>query len=285
MRTCDGNPTMLHDIRTTLAARLSCAIALPLVALPVQEAADEIAQTAGAYFALADWNGDGSIVFKEAAGAMSIDREAFRTWDGDRDGRIQQAEFVARYRAIVERGGAVARPVGKPDAAAPAVQRAPDELLSLYDDNRDRGLDLAELARLVTDSKNRDLEAEQLLGSLDKDASLRIEGAELQQLAARLAGGAFAAEPAAKKTLAQLFETPQTREAKVAAAREPARIAGPASDFRRLDHDGDGGITVEDLVELQRPLALPIRPQALVSALDKDGDGRIGPDEFAASMR
>lgn len=276
---------MLHGLRTTLTTRLACAMALPVVALPAQDAADEIAQTASAYFAIADWNGDGHIVFKEAAGSMSIDRDAFRGWDTDRDGRIQQAEFVARYRSIVERGGAVARPIGKPETAAPQAVRTPDELLALYDDNRDRGLERSELARLLADAKKRDLEAESLLLALDKDASLRLEGAELEELAAKLAGQAVQRPAAAKKTMAQLFETPQPREAKVAAAREPARIQGPASDFRRLDHDGDGAITVHDLVELQRPISMPIRAEALVSALDKDGDGRIGPDEFLASMR
>ena len=276
---------MTHDIRTSLTARLACAVALPLFAWPAQDATDETAQTAGAYFALADWNGDGHIVFKEAASSMSLDRDGFRGWDADRDGRIQKSEFVARYRAIVERGGAVARPTGKPEAAAQRVQRTPDELLALYDDDRDRGLDRRELGRLVGDAKDPDLDAEALLGALDKDASLRLEGAELQQLAARLAGAQVAQAPAARKTLAQLFETPEPREAKVAAAREPARIPGPASDFRRLDHDGDGAITLQDLVELQRPMTLPIRPEALVSALDKDGDGRIGPEEFHAAMR
>lgn len=276
---------MPQDLRTTLTASFVCAVALPILPLPAQDAGDALAQTALSCFGVADWNGDGHIVFKEAAGSMSLDRDSFRGWDADRDGRIQKAEFVARYRAIVEQGGAVARPLDKPEPAVQTVQRTPEELLALYDDNRDRGLDQRELVRLLADAKNRDLEPEPLLAALDKDASLKLEGPELQQLSARLYGRSAAQEVAGRKTLAQLFETPEPRESRVAAAREPARIPGPASDFRRLDTDGDGAITLEDLVELQRPIVMPVRPQALVSALDKDGDGRIGPDEFHASMR
>ncbi|MFN9785484.1 MAG: EF-hand domain-containing protein [Planctomycetia bacterium] len=261
--------------------------ALILVALaPAQQnpPLDETAEAAQAYFALADWNGDGWISFKESADSMDLDRQAFAAFDADRDGRISLDEYVARQKAIVERGGVLEAPRRKPARQAAPARSAAD-LLALFDEDRDSGLGERELARVVEESKNKELSPTSLLAALDKDGDKRLSGEELDRLAATLAPAAEPLAPAPKMTLAQLFETPMARESRTAAAREPARIAGPCGDFRRLDADGDGHIGVGDLVELQRPLVLPASPQAIVSSLDRDGDGRISRDEFDSALR
>jgi Ca2+-binding EF-hand superfamily protein len=261
--------------------------ALILVALaPAQRNAplDEVAEAAQAYFALADWNGDGWISYKESSESMDLDRQAFAAFDADRDGRISEAEFVARQKAIVERGGVLEAPRRKPTRqAAPA--RSAAELLALFDDDKDGALAERDLARVVDESKNKELDPAALLSALDKDGDKRLSGSELDRLAATLAPAAEPAAQAPKLTFAQLFETPQPRESRTAASREPARIAGPCGDFRRLDVDGDGHIGAQDLLELQRPLSMPATPQAIISSLDKDGDGRISRDEFDRALR
>ena len=64
----------------------------------------------------------------------------------------------------------------------------------------------------------------------------------------------------------------------------PPQIDGPVGSFRRLDLDGDGMISLEDLRRLQSPLALPVRAAAVLAALDSDGDGELSPREFSAAL-
>ncbi len=271
----------MHTHRISVSLVLAATATLSFAA---QRGGDDAAGAAGAYFGMADWNADGHVSFKEAQQSMGLDRQAFATFDTDRDGRIQLNEFVARYTTIVERGGVFLAPTPKPESKAPDTQ-SPEQLLALYDEDKDGGLSESELVRFVADSKNRDLDPATLLSSFDRDASKRLENAELAEMKAKLDSKASSADTSSKKTLADLFETRTPREAKTAAGREPARIAGPARDFVRLDEDGDGAITVKDLLELQRPTTMPVRPQAILSTIDTDGDGRITPAELEASMR
>ena len=54
--------------------------------------------------------------------------------------------------------------------------------------------------------------------------------------------------------------------------------------FARLDPGHDGFIDETDLRALQSPSRLDLRFRALLSAMDKDGDGRLSEAEFQASM-
>jgi Ca2+-binding EF-hand superfamily protein len=65
----------------------------------------------------------------------------------------------------------------------------------------------------------------------------------------------------------------------------PVRTTGPVSAFTRLDYDRDGVVRLGDLEELQRPWSGSVRPAVVLATLDRDGDGAISPEEFAAAMR
>jgi Ca2+-binding EF-hand superfamily protein len=59
---------------------------------------------------------------------------------------------------------------------------------------------------------------------------------------------------------------------------------GPVPVFHRLDLQGNGRITAADLLDLQHPIESSVRIQAVVAALDTNGDGAIDPAEFQACL-
>ena len=86
-------------------------------------------------------------------------------------------------------------------------------------------------------------------------------------------------------SLEALFDQVEPRKRSAEPTPYPQRLRGPVSTFRRLDFDRSGGIGVDDLEALQRPLQIPIRASAVIATLDLNGDGELSLEEFAASMR
>jgi len=64
----------------------------------------------------------------------------------------------------------------------------------------------------------------------------------------------------------------------------PPLTLGPLPHFHRLDLDRDGGISLEDLTELQTPIQISVRPSTVINVLDRDGDGKLSAAELRAAL-
>lgn len=240
------------------------------------------------FFGRCDQNANGWISLHEGREALGMDSSTFRSYDTDLDGRISREEFAARYKLSVSRVGAF-----KPPASVPKTARAPtrnaEQLRNAYDKNADGGLSADELKLVLDDYERSELPAEIALEKLDRDGSTRIDGAEIDFLARLLTTNLSpaAADPNAprvRQTLEELFGGLRDRTSGFHSAPMPPEIVGPVTHFRRLDLDGDGRVSIDDLRRLQAPLQLPVRAAAVLAALDLDGDGVMSPTEFSAAV-
>jgi Ca2+-binding EF-hand superfamily protein len=243
-------------------------------------AADE--DVAKKYFEIADYDTNGWITISEARPSLGLDRHSFALYDEDGDGRISLPEFRARYEKIVKNGGAFAAPIGKSGlrASGPA---SPADLALRYDKDGDGTLDRSELHTFLEELHSR-LDAEVVLSKFDRDGSRRLEKGEVADLAAFLDPARRSHPGPHAASVEELFGKSIPREERKGATLLAPRILGPVPVFRRLDLDGDGRITSEDLVELQRPIQLPVRFAAVLATLDTNGDGAIDAAELDASM-
>ena len=240
------------------------------------------------FFKRCDQNGNGWISLREGQDSLGLDASSFRSYDSDQDGRVSREEFGLRYRLSISRVGAF-----KPPLSVPSTPRVPlrnaEQLRNAYDKNGDGGLSAAEVQVLLNDYGRTELPAELAVEKLDRDGSTRIDGTEIEFLARLLASSAAAAaknpgEPRVPQTLEELFGGLRDRSSGFQTAPIPPQIDGPVRHFRRLDLDGNGRVSIEDLRRLQSPLELPVRAAAVLAALDTDGDGEMSAEEFAAAM-
>jgi len=240
---------------------------------------------AARYFAICDHDENGWISFAEAQLSLKLDREDFAAYDEDRDGRILPAEFRRRYQTLLERAGAFPAPIGRSGLAGSPKDLDPTRILAAHDRDGDLGLDERELERLIEVVGTRELSTSIVHEKLDRDGSGRLEETELRELARLLAPDAERASSAEPpRTIVELFRKPEERGTRLDSTPLPHRIAGPLPPFHRLDLDGDGSVAEADLIELQRPLKLPVRLQAVFALLDLDRDGRLDEAEFGAAM-
>jgi Ca2+-binding EF-hand superfamily protein len=238
---------------------------------------------AATYFATCDYDGDGWISYSEAQKSLNVDRTGFAVFDVDRDGRITAEEFRKRYDTIVARGGAFAPPIAKADARR-IPKRTAEELLDAFDRNKDLGLDTAEMETALGEYGAHGVDAKMILQKLDKDLSTKLEVTELPEFLEMLMPTPAHAKKKVK-SIAELFDKVEPRELRTDATPQPAHILGPVNTFRRLDMNNSGGISVQDLIDLQRPMQLSVRTNAVIATLDTNGDGEVSEAEFRAALR
>ncbi len=274
---------------TLLAAALTALAPAPAqdpVAPPPPPAAvdeDEFrAQQERRYFELCDHDHDGVLVFRELAYSLGLDREGFRAYDTDGDGRVDRDEFGRRFREVIDLVGGFEPPRARTENALPS-ERTVAEILAAYDADRDRALDRTEVSRLLDDVGV--VLPPATLFALDADGSGRLELGELAPAVARLEPnallGLFASGGSEPLTLDALFGQQVERDSDVSL---PPRIVGPVTHFSRLDHDHDGSVSERDLLDLQRPLRVAVRARSVIAALDTNRDGVLSEDEFVGAL-
>jgi len=240
------------------------------------------------YFAICDHDENGWIAFREARESLELGRSAYASYDRDRDGRIDPAEFEERYLEIVDIAGGFARPK-EYEGKRPLPSRNPEQLRAAFDATGDGALELFEVDKLLEVYDRQDIPARIVLSKLDVDASRRLEISELERLSQLLSATYVASdEDLASEQAASVEElfggVIERPPSEFGGTLHPPQIVGPVSPFRRLDLDYDGAIEIEDLRHLQRPQTLSVRVAAIVAALDQDEDGSVDRAEFLAAM-
>jgi Ca2+-binding EF-hand superfamily protein len=238
-------------------------------------------------FETADYDSSGWISYREAEQSLLHDREEFARFDSDGDGRIDLNEFAARYAAALEQVGGFQPPIPEVEQAV-APPRGPEELRDAFDTDLNGAIDLTELTTLIADYQIPDLPAGLAMSQLDRSGNGRLELIELEFVSTLLdairSTDTAILPSAGATTLEGLFGVPIPMTVRRGQIARPPRIGGPVDPFARLDLDRDGGIDVEDLNDLQFPMALPVRPATVIASLDTDGDGRLDAAEFRRAM-
>ena len=248
----------------------------------------DVSEEVRSYFVICDRDGNGWISFREARDSLGLDRDAFAAFDRDRDGRIDLAEFNARFAEIADRVGMLPRP--RPPRPRPVdLPREPEQILTAYDIDADGGIELDELQRMLDDYGRSEIAVTMAMEKLDEDADAELRERELELLSRLLAtlyvaGSEGPESLPAPQTVAELFGQPKPRPGGIDSAPQPPLIVGPVPVFRRLDLDDDGGIEMHDLRELLSPLQLSISLSAIHNTLDLDGNGAIDPDELDLAL-
>ncbi len=241
------------------------------------------------YFDVCDHDENEWISYREAAISLEVSREVFALYDTDRDGRIDRAEFGARFEQIVEKSGSYAPPrpaVAKPltiTSAEPGIDAESMLLIAAFDRDGDSILSPAEIDGLIalTGLPRSKIDVERVLSLTDSDGSRAVEFAELSGLRESLL-------VAAKKFGIDLNLDGSSRDSLSTlpgVIPQVTRLATPTPHFERLDQDGDGYLSTKDLNILQSPMHLSVRTNAVLAALDRDGDGRLSKEEFRTSFR
>jgi Ca2+-binding EF-hand superfamily protein len=268
------------------------------------------AQLLAEHFRVCDLDASGWLSLREVEVTLSFDRGDFRRMDASQDGRLDAREFALQGEQLLARLGAAPvilvkesqeEPPSDPHAepppeAAPEEPAAleptvplgtesgselgsmpvrPRDLLARYDTDQSGGIDASEVQKLFLEA-GLVLSSDLVVAQMDPDDSGQLEGDELVAIAwivSRNVPEALRPPPAPPAPAGE----PEHSEPPASAARVPTH-------FGLLDPGADGFIDEADLRALQSPSRLDLRFRVLLSAMDQDGDGRLSPAEFQASM-
>jgi Ca2+-binding EF-hand superfamily protein len=193
---------------------------------------------------------------------------------------LPRPEPEAAHEPAVEATPMPKRPAPKLRSEFGRLTVKPLELLRRYDTDQSKGLTIEEVERLLGEL-GMALSPDLVVAQMDPNDSGQLEGQELFTLAWMASEHGPKPEPPAPppEVAPPLAEVvPASPEA------SPPSTVIPGTHFARLDADNDGTIDEADLRKLQSPTILDVRLRAVLSALDRDGDGRLSPAEFEASM-
>jgi hypothetical protein len=90
--------------------------------------------------------------------------------------------------------------------------------------------------------------------------------------------------PAEADSVLELFGMMTPRVQRQHTTPEPDQIVGPVFPFRRLDYDGSGAISPDDLNALALGSGLDVRTAALIAAFDLNQDQEVSEEEFLVAM-
>lgn len=265
------------------------------------------------HFRLCDLDENGWISLREAQAALALERAEYQRLDANQDGRLDAMEFAREPRTLLARlgarlasepGASAPEPPAEPEAerapapepAAPPTAAArpsplrsefgamtvkPGAFLRRFDTDASGGVNGTELEAALAEG-GLPLSAAQALEVLDRNDSGQLEGGELFPFAWLASRARPAPVPPSPPEPAP--PEPSPAETPPAAVREREPGPGRGSHFARLDPGRDGFIDEADLRTLQSPARLDLRLRAVLSALDRDGDGRLSESEFRAAM-
>ncbi|HIG86530.1 MAG TPA: hypothetical protein EYQ25_05770 [Planctomycetes bacterium] len=237
------------------------------------------------WFSVCDTDANGWLRFRETKAALTFDRPQFRAFDEDNDGRIKLNEFTDYYRYRIISSGGFRPPAVKTKRIA-APPRAATQLRLAFDGDANDRIDTDELTALLESYGRYDLTVIEVMEDHDITGDMQLNRDELEAITLLLA----AANPedldnmplASVAGVDELFGALAGSE--VYMGTHPPRIVGPITPFRRLDLNGDGGISLADLEALQRPLRTNIRIHPILHALDANGDGFLDRAELRAAL-
>ncbi|MDG2144172.1 MAG: hypothetical protein P8N31_11495 [Planctomycetota bacterium] len=247
------------------------------------------------YFTTCDYDANGWISYREAEASLHLNRDGFAQYDANDDGQVTREEFHDRYTQLIQRVGIfrIPTPIGQTEpapavpvepGAAPAFPATSQAFVNTYDANVDGRLDVSEVGPAATSLGFPNVDPVAVLKLLDKDGSSFVEPAEIAAIIQGLnASGATITAPKAA-SIDELFGKSLERPYFVGATPRPPLIQGPVIPFRRLDVNNNGFIEVADLEKLSVSAHTVIRPSAVLAGLDRDGDGKLSPEELKAAF-
>ncbi len=233
------------------------------------------------WFANCDLDGNRWLSFYETKRTMDFSKDIFRSFDRDTDGRLVRAEFDA-YHEYASKRGQFRRPRRLTKPTPP--DRTAEQLLLAYDSDLNGGISQSEAARLLRDYSSIDLDVESLFPRVDRDQSKLLDVDELDTLGIAIKRLNVPRAPKQGPTGDITVDTLFFRLVPTQGRTAPNRFEGPITPFRRLDYDGDGNISNDDLQDLQISTLRGLRPSTILHTLDKNKDGVLDREEFRSAL-